>query len=217
MLAGQGVPEGTWLRAERQSAGRGRNGRVWESVAGNLLCSGLVRLTPADPSPSGLALVAGLAAHDALATHAPGASLLIKWPNDIMADGAKLCGILLERRDDAVAVGFGINVAQAPAIEGRATTCLAALAPVPALDSLWDNLASAFERRLAEWRAAGLAPIIADWTRRAHPFGTPIEVHEPDGSLRTGAFDGLSPDGGLIIALADGRRHVMHAGDVFML
>lgn len=161
--------------------------------------------------------MAGLAAHEALAGYAPGASLLIKWPNDIMANGAKLCGILLERRGDAVAVGFGINVAHAPDIAGRAITCLAALGPAPALDMLWDSLASAFARRLAEWRAAGLAPVIVEWTRRAHPAGTPIEVHEPDGSLRSGAFEGLSADGGLIIALADGRRHVMHAGDVFML
>lgn len=216
-MASDGVPEGTWLRADRQSAGRGRGGRAWESAAGNLLCSGLVRLMPADPPASGLGLVAGLAAHDALADHAGAAALLIKWPNDIIANGAKLCGILLERRDDAVAVGFGVNVAEAPAIAGRATTCLAALAPVPELDVLWEALASAFERRLAQWRTAGLAPIIADWSLRAHPAGTPIEVHEPDGSLRAGAFEGLSTDGGLIIALADGRRHVMHAGDVFML
>lgn len=176
-----------------------------------------MRLTPRDPPAPGLALVAGLAAHDALVDHVTGVSLLIKWPNDIMANGAKLCGILLERRDEAVAVGFGVNVAQAPAIPGRETTCIAAFGNRPDLDTLWDSLASAFARRLREWRDAGLGPIIAHWSRRAHPAGTPIEVHEPDGSLRTGAFDGLSGDGGLIVALADGRRHVMHVGDVFML
>lgn len=161
--------------------------------------------------------MAGVAAHETLASQAPQASLLIKWPNDIIADGAKLSGILLERRDDAVALGFGVNVAHAPAIAGRATTCLAALGSTPPLDALCDMLASSLARWLAEWRAGGLAPIIAQWSRRAHPVGTPIEVHEADGSLRSGAFDGLSADGGLIIALADGRRHVMHAGDVFML
>lgn len=161
--------------------------------------------------------MAGIAAHEALAPYAGGRSILVKWPNDIMVDGAKLCGILLERRDDAVVAGFGINVAHAPQMIGRATTSLAAFGPVPALDSLWDNLASAFGRWLTRWRASGLGPIIAEWTGRAHPPGTAIEVHEPDGSLRSGTFDGLSADGGLIIALADGRRHVMHAGDVFML
>lgn len=181
------------------------------------MCSGLVRLRPDDPPAPGLALVAGIAVHEALSAYAGATPLLIKWPNDIMADGAKLAGILLERRDDAVAVGVGVNVAGAPALPDRPTTCLAALGQAPSPDVIWEGLASAFDRHLDTWRTIGPSAIASEWTRRAHRQGTPIEVHEPDGALRSGTFDGLSGDGGLILALADGRRHVMHAGDVFML
>jgi BirA family transcriptional regulator, biotin operon repressor / biotin---[acetyl-CoA-carboxylase] ligase len=84
-LAGKGLAEGTWLRAERQTAGRGRMGRNWQSPSGNLHASTLVRLRPTDPPPATLALVAAVALHEVAAAFAPDADLSIKWPNDLMA------------------------------------------------------------------------------------------------------------------------------------
>src|SRR5690348_13140280 len=94
-LARADVPEGTWLRAERQTAGKGRQGRSWESPPGSLYASTLVRLQPGDPPAPTLALVAAVALHQAVSAYAP--DLTIKWPNDLVVRGMKLAGILLER------------------------------------------------------------------------------------------------------------------------
>ena len=88
-LAAHGAREGEWLRAERQVAGRGRQGRVWESPVGNLYASTLVRLRAGDPPAASLALLAAVALHEALSLYMPGRAIL-KWPNDVMVDGAKL-------------------------------------------------------------------------------------------------------------------------------
>src|SRR3954469_24646435 len=157
-LARAGAPEGTWLRAESQTGGRGRQGRGWDSPAGNLHASTLVRLAPGDPPAPTLALVAAVALHEVAAAFAPGAELIVKWPNDLLAGGAKLAGILLEREGDAVVIGFGANLAAAPAGLDRPTTSLAALAgaaPDPA--TFLDVLAGAFARWLGRWRSEGLA------------------------------------------------------------
>ena len=99
--AAEGGPEGLWLRADAQDGGRGRLGRHWESPVGNLFASTIVRLRNTDPAPSTLAFVAVLAAHDMVRQIAPHVAIQIKWPNDLLSsDGAKLCGILLERTAD---------------------------------------------------------------------------------------------------------------------
>ncbi len=130
-LAGQGWDEGIGLRAERQTAGRGRLGRDWQDGEGNFQASTLIRLRSGDPPVSGLGLLVGIALHDALAALAPEAGIALKWPNDVTAGPAKLAGILLERVGEAVIVGVGVNVASAPRIEGRATIALSDLPVAP--------------------------------------------------------------------------------------
>ena len=111
-LARDGALEGVWLRAERQSGGKGRQGRAWQSPPGNLYASTLVRVDPRHPPPPTLALVAAVALHEAVSRHTTRAR--IKWPNDIIINRAKLAGILLERQADAVVIGFGVNLAHHP-------------------------------------------------------------------------------------------------------
>jgi len=210
-LARDGAREGTWLRAERQAGGRGRQGRAWLSPPGNLYASTLVRLQKDDPPAPTLALVAAVALHEIVAIYAPAAH--IKWPNDLLFDGAKLAGILLERRDDAVILGFGVNLAHHPDTLDRPATSLAALAgmapePAPFLEILARN----FSRWLFRWREDGLGPIRAAWLDAAHPIGTPLATPESEG-----LFDGLDESGALRLRLADGTLRVLHAGDVFLL
>ena len=210
-LAREGALEGTWLRAERQTGGKGRQGRAWHSPPGNLHASTLVRLRPGDPPAPTLALVAAVALHEVVAIYAP--SVRIKWPNDLLFDGAKLAGILLEREGDAVIAGFGVNLAGHPAAVDRPATSLAALAGMaPAPSPFLEILARNFARWLARWRALGLAPIRAAWLAAAHPPGTALVTPEGEG-----LFEDLDETGALRLRLADGSLRVIHAGDVFVL
>jgi BirA family biotin operon repressor/biotin-[acetyl-CoA-carboxylase] ligase len=218
-MAAQGAEEGLWLRAERQTGGRGRMGRVWTSEPGNLHASTLLRLRPGDPPAPTLALVSAVAAQETAQAMLPSGLVTIKWPNDLMVGNAKLCGMLLERQGDAVIAGFGMNVAHAPELPDRAATSLAARGAAPDIDAaaVATDLAARFAHWLDLWRREGVERIRAAWLRAAHEPGTPLRVVQPDGSELHGAFDGLTADGGLILALEDGARHVIHAGDVFAI
>ena len=218
LLARDGAPEGSWLRAERQTAGRGRQGRAWEPVEGNLYASTLVRLAPADPPPATLSLVAAVALQEVVEAYAPDALVRIKWPNDLLADSAKLSGILLERAGDAVIVGFGVNLAGHPRGLDRPATSIAGLTGrVPEPVQFLDHLASGFSTWLGRWRADGLAPIRSAWLRKAHTVGTALSVVLPDGAPVEGLFDGLDEQGALRLRLADGSCRIVQAGDVFLL
>lgn len=218
-LSAQGWEEGHWLRAERQTAGKGRLGRQWQSQEGNLQASTLIRLRPTDPSVSGLGLLIGLALHDAIHSLVPDAGVLLKWPNDVMAGQAKLAGILLERVGDAVIVGVGVNVRSAPVVDGRATVALSDLPGGAGLDAatLVESLAGSFDHWLARWRADGFAPIRAAWAAVAHPVGTRLSVHISTESRLEGRFEGVAEDGALLLGLDDGTRQVIHSGDVGFL
>ncbi len=207
------VSEGDWLVAERQNAGRGRQGRAWDSPAGNLYASGFVRMGDVDPPAPTLALVAGIAVVEALGT----SGLLLKWPNDVLVGGAKLAGILLERHGDAVIVGVGVNLAHHPDLPDRPTISLAALGVTMSPDTAISALGPAFSRWLAVWRTAGLAEIRRAWLESAHPVGTLLAAALPDGGRIEGRFDGLSSDCALQLRLADGTTRVIHAGDVFLI
>jgi BirA family biotin operon repressor/biotin-[acetyl-CoA-carboxylase] ligase len=206
-LALAGAAEGLWLQADRQTGGKGRQGRAWQSPPGNLHASTLVRLQPGDPPAPTLALVAAVALHEAAARHAPAAQ--IKWPNDLLVEGAKLAGILLERQGEAVIIGFGVNLAHRPAGLDRPAASLDPLVPAPAF---LERLAAGFAAWLARWRAEGLAPVRAAWLAAAHPLGTALSA-----GGAPGAFDSLDETGALRLRLADGSLRVIHAGDVFLI
>ena len=217
-LARDGTSEGTWLRAERQSSGKGRMGRAWEGEGGNLFASTLVRFSSRDPSPASLAFVAAVTVHQVLSDFVGETAVRLKWPNDVMAGQAKLCGMLLERVDDAVIVGIGINVASAPDVPDRLTISLAEMG-VSGCDagSLTSLIAEAFAQWVERWRTYGTEPVIRAWMDRAHPVGTPLIAQLPDGERVEGRFETLDTDGTLILRLADGGRRAIHAGDVFLL
>ncbi len=216
-LAATGSPEGLWLRAEQQTAGRGRQGRVWQSPPGNLYASTLVRLRAADPAPATLALVAAVALEEAVSAYLGAGRVQLKWPNDLLLAGAKLSGILLERAADAIVIGVGVNLAHHPTDIDRLATSLAAHGVAVAPGDFIETLADSFARWLGKWRVEGLAPIRDRWMARAHPSGTALTARLPDGSALDGLFDRLDADGALILRLADGTRRVIHAGDVFLI
>jgi BirA family biotin operon repressor/biotin-[acetyl-CoA-carboxylase] ligase len=206
--------DGQWVRADRQTAGRGRMGRVWQSGQGNLAMSGLIRPQPGEGNPAELGFVAALALHDVLAAHVDSARLELKWPNDVNLDGAKLSGILLEREADVLVLGVGVNVAAAPALPDRATISLADVGVFVAAADVAERVAAAFAKWRAVWRAGGFAAVREAWLARAHALGTPLWVTSGDARIE-GRFAGLGDDGALLLDGADGGAHVIHAGDVW--
>jgi BirA family biotin operon repressor/biotin-[acetyl-CoA-carboxylase] ligase len=217
LKAGEHVAQGDWLVARRQSAGRGRQGRDWFDGAGNFMGSTVVHRAESDPPAHTLALVSGLAVYEALVPSCPNPSqLMLKWPNDLLLSRAKLCGILLEAASNAIVIGVGINLARAPNIEGRETIALSEIAKPPGLEEFAKQLAHSFDAELERWRSFGLEPLLRRWSVAAHPIGTPIKVHDSDGSLLAGEFSGLSPEGSLLLRLANGETRAIHAGDVML-
>ena len=201
--------------AGRQTKGRGRNGRAWQAPEGNLNLSLLIRPGPIPLQAAAWSLLAGVAVHAAVAPLLPRPALLqLKWPNDLMLGGAKLAGILIDsaltpaNMVDWLVIGIGVNIAQAPALPDRATTCLAqaGATPTPAI------LAEAIIAQIDHWRTAGPAATRAAWLARAHPPGTRLRVHEGT-RLIEGIFAGLAPDGALLLQ----HEPAIASGDVFLV
>ncbi|WP_299646402.1 biotin--[acetyl-CoA-carboxylase] ligase [Sphingomonas bacterium] len=209
--------EGLWLRAEQQTAGRGRQGRTWVSPPGNLYASTVVRLRDVDLAAATLGFVAAVALEDVVSMLIRRDGLMLKWPNDLLIDGAKLSGILLERAEDAVVIGFGVNLAHHPALPDRLTTSLAAQGCAVAPAAFVAQLAERLTTWLARWREGSFDSIRGRWLERAHPPGTPLRASLPDGSTVNGSFEDLDAHGALILRLASGERRVIHAGDVFLV
>ncbi|WP_374405514.1 biotin--[acetyl-CoA-carboxylase] ligase [Pelagerythrobacter sp.] len=215
LRAGEHVTEGDWLVADRQVAGRGRQGRPWSDGAGNFMGSTVLRPGAGDPPAHTLTLAVALALYEALLPLlADPQALTIKWPNDLLLGGAKLSGILLEREGTAVVIGIGVNLAQAPELPDRPTMALSRLGPAPDRDAFALSLAAAFDREIERWRTFGTEPLIRRWLAAAHPVGTPLKVHDAGGTAIPGTFEGLAPDASLLLRLDNGTRRAIHAGDV---
>lgn len=216
-----GADEGLWLRAEQQQSGRGRLQRDWVSPPGNLYISTIIRLHDDEPAPATLALVAGLAFHAAAGHWLGPDKPMLKWPNDLLLDGAKLGGILLERTGDAVIAGFGMNIVSAPDITDRKTIALRQMAggETATASRAADKLAEHFSAQLTVWRdpAQGLPVIIQRWEKAGHARGDLLGVTASNGDRLSGKFDGLDKDGALRLRDDHGKAHIIHAGDVDLL
>lgn len=212
------VSEGDWLTAERQTSGRGRLGRDWISPVGNIYASTVIELRASDPLAPTLALAAAISVYDTLKIWAPSQALTIKWPNDLLVDGAKISGILLESVGKAVVIGIGVNLVPVPATIDRPATSLAALGIAPPDSKVFlGALTEILANWVARWRAEGLPAIRSAWLDRAHRIGTALSAATSDNDRIEGLFDGLTDDCGLRLRLADGSTRVIHAGDVFLI
>lgn len=207
-LAESGAAEGTVVWAREQTGGRGRRGRRWSSPVGNLYSSTILRPECAAAQAAELGFVAALAVADMVPA---GRQVRVKWPNDVLVDGGKIAGILLESavadggRVLHVVAGIGVNVGFAPQLPDMRYPGAALGGTV---ESALETLAAALARRLAEWRREGFATVRAAWLAQAGPLGAEVDVKLGEGLVR-GRFAGLDREGALLLDTADGPRRIV--------
>lgn len=215
-------PAPCWFVARRQTAGRGRRGRPWASREGNLYASLLlVDAAPPSRQPE-LCFVAAIALYDAVraVTGLDPLRLGVKWPNDLLVDGAKLAGILLEGTmlpdgRQATVIGIGVNCVSSPQDAPYPTVSLAGAGYPTEPEALLAALDQAMLARLAQWqRGAGFAQTREAWLRCATGLGRPVTVRIGTRE-QAGIFEALDFSGALVLRRPDGTRETVHAGEVF--
>jgi BirA family transcriptional regulator, biotin operon repressor / biotin---[acetyl-CoA-carboxylase] ligase len=220
-LARAGAAEGTIVCGLQQTAGRGRRGRSWSSPPGNLYTSIILRpaCTPEDAAQ--LAFVAALGVGEALLEQAPALrSITYKWPNDVLAGGRKIAGILLESETGEngnlafLIVGVGINLASAPPdAEFPATSLVGEGMPAPTPEAALAAFVRHFDRWVRRWREEGFGPVREVWRAGAFVLGEPIHVRLENATLY-GRFIDIDQRGALLLEVGGERRRIS-AGDVF--
>ena len=222
-----GTESGLWIVARRQSNGRGRRGRSWISPDGNLFASLLLRPHVPLSQAAQMSFVAALAVHDALSSlTGDAARFRLKWPNDVLLDGRKLAGILLESASSGrpgarspetnwVIIGLGVNSAGFPPdVEFPATSLKAATGRDFTCQEVFGAVSLAMAHWLDHWRSAGFGHIRAEWKYRAAGVGEVITVRLESETL-SGHFQDLNERGELILRLDAGEIQIVSAGDVF--
>jgi BirA family biotin operon repressor/biotin-[acetyl-CoA-carboxylase] ligase len=223
-----------WLVSKRQEAGRGRRGRAWETPEGNLAATLLLVPGFDIKAAATLGFVAGLALADALAAVIPGRGVSVgvdggtplgggrfelKWPNDVLAGGAKLSGILLESAmlDEtrfALAIGIGVNVVAHPQDVPYPATSLAALGATCDAETLFIALSDAWVENARIWNEGrGLTAIRERWLKRAAGLGSPVAVRM-EGRVVRGIFETIDEQCRFVIRDEDGNVTTIAAGDV---
>ena len=222
--ARRGENSGLWITAARQTAGRGSRGRQWASMEGNLFASLLL----VDPAPlrrlAELTFVASLAVRDAIASIASRrgaeADMRLKWPNDILCNGAKVCGILLENHEladgrRAVVTGIGVNLVSHPENTLHRAGDLRSLGIEASPSEMLEAMADAMAGRLDQWdRGAGFAATRRDWLERAAGLGERIRVRMPGREIE-GIFADIDADGMLCLSRDCGTVEKLSVADIF--
>ena len=212
-LALEGAPHGTVVHADEQTAGRGRLSHTWFSPPGNLYLSILLRTGQPASRSSELSFLAALAVADTVETLLPRQiRAMLKWPNDVLVNGAKIAGILLEQVDDATIMGIGLNVLEAPSNTAYKTTTVVANAGIATVDGARDILLDRLAYHLLSWQADGFPPIREQWLNRSYPVGAAIRANA-GGQPVAGHFAGLDDDGALLLDTSQGRQRIV-AGEV---
>lgn len=218
-VAGHAGP--TWITAARQNAGRGRRARPWESPVGNLYATLLIDPKKPVAECAQLSFVAAIAAADAIAPHARGAEVRVKWPNDVLVGGRKIAGLLLESASAGagaphwLAIGIGINLAAHPEGTEFPATSLGGLGvAVPEPRALLTELAVQFAKWYEVWALRGFHPIQDAWLARAAGLGSRIRARLTHEEI-WGVFEGIDDTGALQLRVEQGKVRTIAAGEVF--
>ncbi len=220
-----GDPGRLWVAARAQTQGYGRRGRTWQTPDGNLAASLLMHEDDLGSIAATLGFAAGLALDEAIRSVAcaPSAGgregVKLKWPNDVLCDGAKVAGILLQvvslvGTPTCVVIGIGVNVRQAPKDVPYPATSLAARGIETTAEALFQALAEAWVEIAETWDGGrGFDAIRERWLAHAAGIGGPIAVKMGDETV-SGTFETIDREGRLIVRGGDGTAHPISAGDV---
>lgn len=219
-LAEAGEPEGTLVTAKRQRAGRGRRGNTWESIEGNVFLSLILRPDASPQAAAQLSFVAAVTIGDLVAARTAARRVALKWPNDVLCDGKKISGILLEAgpstpdRIQWLIVGIGLNIAQTPTGHSDATS----LRNEGDRSADPENVIADFSERFLAWyrtwQDSGFQVVRDSWLARAHGVGQPIRVRLHDETVDA-VFDGVDETGALLARMTDGTTRRVTGGEVF--
>ncbi|MDX2027259.1 MAG: biotin--[acetyl-CoA-carboxylase] ligase [Alphaproteobacteria bacterium] len=211
--AEEGEAEGLVVWALKQTSGRGRHGRMWESPEGNLYCSVLLRPQAGPQSFGQYGFLTALALGDAVRALLPNAAITFKWPNDVLVNGKKISGILLEAGEGWLVVGMGLNVRHHPQETLYPATSLSSENAIQQeLTVILDQLLECLWHWYGLMQAQGFEPLRAAWLQQAQKGR--LSVRMPDGVVE-GNFDSIDQQGHLQLILADGTERVIATGDVF--
>jgi BirA family biotin operon repressor/biotin-[acetyl-CoA-carboxylase] ligase len=217
--AAEGAASGTAFLVGEQTAGRGRRGAAWSSARGGMYLSVLLRPALASNAFFGLSFIAALAIRSELADRLPGHEVCLKWPNDVLAGGGKICGILLEARGNAVVIGTGVNIAPVMPVAGARLPAIS-VQELGGHDVTPSDLANGYGRglmaRLGAYVEMGFGPVRLEWLRYcAHMDG---KMRVSTGSeVIEGVFDDLDTDGALVLRDDAGRCSRVTTGDVELM
>jgi BirA family transcriptional regulator, biotin operon repressor / biotin---[acetyl-CoA-carboxylase] ligase len=213
----------TWVLADHQTAARGRQGRTWLQPPGNLAATLVFKPWATPQEAAKRSFLAANALYQALAMAAPGAGLSLKWPNDVLLNGGKVAGILLESRGagqivDWLSIGFGVNLAAAPdraQIQGSADpVCLAQETGAQITPRTFlALLANAYATQESKLQAFGFPRIREEWLDHAARLGDVI-IARTAKTEYVGVFETLDQDGNLMLMTADGMQ-MIPAAEVF--
>ena len=211
----------TWIMAVEQTEGRGRRGRDWSAPPGNLAATLIYHPACTAQEAAFRSFMAALALFEALALHVDRTRLALKWPNDVLLDGGKIAGILLESAGrgpfvDWLAVGVGVNLIHAPEIRGAPFPPVSLTGqggPEVSPEQFLAELAGNFATEEKKLDALGFSRIRKDWLRHAARLGEIITARTPQAEI-TGIFQTVDADGNLVLETEDGPRAIP-AADIY--
>ncbi len=213
-------PGNLWIIADSQRGGKGSRGRSWISESGNLYASLLLRKTIAAPQVSTLTFVASLALFHVFRTIAPNSDIALKWPNDLLLNGRKISGILLENhmlpgREQAIIIGIGVNCQSSPQGTPYAATSLSQEGISAQPHEVFKLLAGEIDKWIGIWDGGdNFSQLRSHWLEHAQGLGHEILVKTPNIELR-GIFEDLDENGLLILKTPEGERHKISTADIF--
>lgn len=222
--AREGVSSDAWIVAAEQSGGRGRHGRIWSSPKGGAYATRLLVTEVPLPTLVGLPLVAGLAVHHVVSANIPDVTaqnVVLKWPNDVLVDGEKISGILIETvaltpGKVAVAIGIGQNVLTTPQGTDTPATSYAQLGAKFGVEDVLEATFVQLAAQLSLWdEGRGFAAIRRNWQERGMEIGARTKVRLPKGQIE-GTYAGLDTSGGLRLQLDSGKIQNIHTGEIII-